>query len=138
MTGLCCGAHLDQWTGVGGCLGKYAVMKSEKRKLETVGDTGFVVDGAKVVIDDLFLRTELGRDLLVLASLDDEADDLELTRSKTLADTESYGIGCAKFSESRFVDEALPASNATNTLRQLCCRDAAAEQPLRPGGEGGR
>src|SRR5260370_33620297 len=58
--------RLRDGRGGGGGRGfvQYAVMDGEQRQLQPVGDTGFVVDVAQVVLGDLLGGGELGGDFL--------------------------------------------------------------------------
>ena len=62
------------------------MMNREQGQFEPVGDASLIIDIPQVVLNYLFLRAELQGDVLVLAALHDERDDLHLLWSETVAD----------------------------------------------------
>src|SRR5580765_7661578 len=61
----------------GGGFVQDAVVDGEQCQFQPVGNADLVVDVAEVVLDDLFGRTKLSGDFLVLITLDDERYDAE-------------------------------------------------------------
>ena len=95
-----------------------AVVDGEECQLEAVGDTGLVVDAAQVVLDHLFLRTELRGYVLVLAALNDQRHNLHLFWRKPVAYPHANAIGGLHRGHVRALHEALSLGHAANAVHQ--------------------
>src|SRR5690349_15658253 len=127
------------WNVRGGCccgLRQDTVVNGKEREFKTVRHADLIVDVAQIVLDDLLGGAKLVGDFLVLITLDDERDDLELLRSQAIAhtradevvllnllgDVRAFGAGLAmgNFAHAREKSLAGDAAedDAVDTLRQ--------------------
>ncbi len=130
-----CSLFVDEFASFGGGVGEDAVVEGEEGKLEAVGDAGFVVDAAEIVLDDLLFGVELEGDLFVFAALDDEGDDLHFFGGEAVADAGTYGIHSGEHSDVGVVDVALAAGDATEAVDQVGAGDVAADDAFNLGGD---
>jgi hypothetical protein len=129
------GLHLDEVAGLGCGLGEYAVVDGEEGELEPVGDASLVVDGTQVVFDDLLFGSELRRNLLVLAALNDQGDDLHLFWSQAVANAGPDAVRGLHGGDVDGLHEALSTTYAANTVHQIGSGDVAAEDAVEEDGD---
>lgn len=94
-------------------------MDGEEGQLEAVGDSGLVVDGAQVVLDDLLFRAKLHGDVFIFAALDDEGYDLHLFGGEAVADAGAYGVGGLHGGDVGALEEALALADTANAVNEV-------------------
>ena len=121
-----CSSHLDQISRLRRGLGQNPMMDGEERQLQAVGYSCLVVDPAEIVFDDLLFRSQLKSDLLVLAALYDQRDDLHFFGGKAIAHTGSDAVGGMDCRHVGSLHEALTASNSPHAVDQITGPDVSA------------
>ena len=101
------------------------MVDGEECQLKPIGDADLVIDAAEVVLDHLLLGAELSGDLLVLAALRDEGDDLQFLGREALEDAGADAVGRGHGLDRGALDRTLAGGYAVETLNQLCGRDGA-------------
>src|ERR1700733_14681327 len=118
--------HLDEIASLCCGFGKDAMVDSEEGEFEAIGDSGLVVDDAQVILDDLLFGPELHCDVLVLASLHDEGNNLHLLRRHPVSHAGSDVVRGLHGGDVDALYKALSPAHSANAVHQIGSSDVAA------------